>query len=135
MQKSTPGAALLLPCHAKGKMEVDAARTQRPVLKKESSSKFPKKKTLKHLRRAENWDGGSEDESCHLTTFDQGDRSSAHLQSGKMWIALNPLRPRPHNRVLGLHGVCHYEEDGDDDGKYYLGGAVDGLTKMPEVLW
>ena len=50
VQKSTPGAALLLPCHAKGKMEVDAARTQRPVLKKESSNKFPKKKTLKHLR-------------------------------------------------------------------------------------
>ena len=50
VQKSTPGAALFLPCHAKGKMKVDAARTQRPVLKKKKVRQVAKKTAVKHLR-------------------------------------------------------------------------------------
>ena len=46
VQKSTPGAALLLPCHAKGKMEVDAARTQRSVLKKKNRQTSSQKRKL-----------------------------------------------------------------------------------------
>lgn len=68
-----------------------------------------------------------------MAAFDEGDRSAAHLQPGKMRVALNSLRPCPHNRVLCL-GVDHDEEEGDG-GKDDLCRAMDGLTKMPEVLW